>query len=318
MDNTIFLVNKEPYCLWEIDVHERNREFLSGIDPEYFDYLAELHLNADDEKRAAVALRSTLHHAMETMFSLLGAYIQAPHCVYAWVAKCTNRELRDLVDRIGSHGSQVHSSLPMQEVSWKEVSRLVFREYETGTEKNERTTALFADLWSRLAGEFLDQAHIDEYNGIKHGFRIRSGGFSFRVGVEPEYGVSPPEDQMKTIGHSEHGTTYFKLESVGQIKDNRSIRSRRHSINWRIEKTALLLQLTSISIANITSALKIANGFDATKCRYFRPVEDADFKTPWSFSPGITGCNMDFAISDSDVVPTTKESLLQIINDKKS
>lgn len=83
MENSIYVVNKEPYCIWEVDIKERNKEFLNGIDPEYFYYLAELHAGADDEKRAAIALRSTLHHAMETMFSLLGAYIQAPDCAYA-------------------------------------------------------------------------------------------------------------------------------------------------------------------------------------------------------------------------------------------
>ena len=71
MQNSIFVVNKEPYCIWEIDVGERNREFLSGIDPEYFSYLAEIHLNADDEKRAAIALRAAFHHALETLFSLI-------------------------------------------------------------------------------------------------------------------------------------------------------------------------------------------------------------------------------------------------------
>ncbi len=73
MDSSIFVVNQEPYCIWEIDVQERNKEFLNGIDTDFFDYIVELHLNADDEKRASIALRSTLHHAMETMFSLLGA-----------------------------------------------------------------------------------------------------------------------------------------------------------------------------------------------------------------------------------------------------
>ncbi len=317
MDNAIFVVNKEPYCLWEIDVHERNKEFLSGIDPEYFDYLIELHLHAEDEKRAAIALRSALHHALETMFSLLGAYIQAPNCVYAWVAKCSNRDLRDLVERIENFDTGIYTNLLIEQVSWEEVSKMIFREYEPGTDKNKNTAALFAELWSQLAREFVDQSHIDEYNSIKHGFRIRSGGFSLAVGIEPEYGVSPPREEMKTIGHSEYGTTYFKLEPIGKAKDNRNLRSRRHSINWRIEKTVLLLQLASMSIANISSALKIANGFDATKCKYFRPTEDAVFKTPWSFSPGITGFNMDFVISDSDVAPTTKESLLKMISDQE-
>lgn len=251
------------------------------------------------------------------MFSLLGAYIQAPNCVYAWVAKCSNRDLRELVKRIETFDTDIYTSLLIERVSWEEVAKMVFREYEPGTDKNKKTATSFSELWSQLAREFEDQSHIDEYNSIKHGFRIRSGGFSLAVGAESEYGDSPPREKMKTIGHSEHGTTYFKLEPIGETKGNRSLRSRRHSINWRIEKTVLLLQLISMSIANISSALKIANGFDAKKCRYFRPLEDAVFETAWSFSPGVTGFNVDFVITESDAPSTTKEELLKIINEQR-
>ena len=48
-------------------------EFLNGIDVEYFDYAIKAHLETDDEKRASIALRTISHHAIETLFSLLGA-----------------------------------------------------------------------------------------------------------------------------------------------------------------------------------------------------------------------------------------------------
>ena len=317
MDSSIFVVNQEPYCLWEIDVQERNKEFLDGIDTGFFDYVVKLHLNADDEKRASIALRSTLHHAMETMFSLLGAYIQAPDCAYAWIAKCSNHKLRDFVRSIGNYNNDLFTKLLIERVSWEEVSKSVFRGYLPRTEKNVKTVELYARLWSRLAREFLEQSHIDEYNSIKHGFRIRSGGFSLAVGAEPEYGVSPPAEEMMALGHSEHGTTYFKLEPIGEEKGNRSLRSRRHSLNWRIEKTALLIQLVSMSITNVTSALKIANGAEGGTCKFLRPVEDDDFDKPWSFSTGVTSFNMDFVIPENEVKSTTKTELLKRINEAK-
>lgn len=317
MDSSIFVVNQEPYCIWEIDVQERNKEFLDGIDIDFFDYVVELHLNSDDEKRASIALRSTLHHAMETMFSLLGAYIQAPDCAYAWIAKCSNRELRDFIGSIGNYKNDLFTKLLIERVSWEEISKSVFRGYLPGTEKNEKTAELYARLWSRLAREFLDQSHIDEYNSIKHGFRIRSGGFSLAVGVEHEYGIPPPSEEMRALGGSEHGTTYFKLEPIGGSKGNRSLRSRRHSLNWRVEKTALLIQLVSMSITNVTSALKIANGAEGGTCKFLRPIEDEDFEKPWSFSTGVIRFDMDFVIPENEVVSTTRSELLKRINEAK-
>ncbi len=39
LNNTIIVVNDEPYCIWEVDLKERNKEFLEGIDEDYFDYI---------------------------------------------------------------------------------------------------------------------------------------------------------------------------------------------------------------------------------------------------------------------------------------
>lgn len=317
VQNSIFIVNEEPYCIWEIDIAERNSEFLEGIDTKYFDYLLDVHIESEDEKRAAIALRATLHHAMETMFSLLGAYIQAPNCAYAWIAKCSNKELRQLVKNIGGYRNELHTKLNIEQVSWKSVSKLIFQCYKPDTERNAQTIKLFSSLWQKLAHEFIDMNHVDEYNSIKHGFRVRSGGFSLAVGLEHEYGVAPPNDEMKMIGSSEHGSTFFKIESVGALKKNRSIRSKRTSINWKVEKVALLIQLVSMSITNVVSALKIANGAQSGTCQFLRPEEDADFEKPWSYSPGVTSCNMDFIINDNDVIPTTRKELLEKLSEYK-
>jgi hypothetical protein len=317
MDSSIFFVNQEPYCIWEINVQERNKEFLNGIDTDFFDYVVELHLNAEDKKRASIALRSTLHHAMETMFSLLGAYIQAPDCVYAWITKCSNRDLRELIDSVGRYNNSIRSKLLIEEISWEEISKSIFRGYLPESEKNEKTTKLFAELWSSLAQEFLEQSHIDEYNSIKHGFRIRSGGFSLAIGIEHEYGITPPIEEMKSLGHSEHGTTYFKVEPIGEVQGNRSLRSRRNSLNWSVEKTALLIQLVAMSILNVTSALKIANGIEASTCKFSRPVKDDDFKKPWSFSTGVTSSSMDSVIRENEIISFTKSELLNRINEIK-
>lgn len=305
------MVNQEPYCIWEIDLSQRNREFLDGIDVEYFDYAIKVHLDASDEKRAAVAMRLVLHHATETLFSLLGAYIQATDCAYAWIAKCSNRELREFVAAVGSYENKLFTKLNIQSVSWSNVSESIFRQYMPGTERRKDTVRLFASLWHRLANEYLDQNHVDEYNSLKHGFRVRPGGFSLMVGTEHEYGVPPPADEMKLVGKSEYGTSFLRVETIGGRKASRSLHSRNVSINWEIEKVALLAQLASASINNVISAIKIANDAEAGTCKFVRPQNDEDFERPWQYSPGVTVINMDFVINENDIVVVSKDELLE-------
>lgn len=50
MNNTIIVVNDEPYCVWEHDLKGRNKDFLESIDVEYFDYVLNTNLTAEDEK----------------------------------------------------------------------------------------------------------------------------------------------------------------------------------------------------------------------------------------------------------------------------
>lgn len=316
MQNSIFVVNEEPYCLWEVNILAKNKEFLEGIDTEYFDYLIKVHSEADDEKRASVALQSSLHHATEMLFLLLGAYIQAPDCAYAWIAKCSNADLRQLVNKITSADITLFTKLTIGRVSWGNIAGAIYASYLPQTEKNKRTAELFANFWQSLANIYTDQNHIDEYNCIKHGLRVRPGGFSLEVGIEHEYGVAPPPEEMSTIGSSEFGISFFKLEPLGKKSGNRNVRSRRTSLNWSMQSTILLLQLVSLSINNVVSALKIANGAKSGTCKFLRPTEDEDFLKPWSFSPGLSSMTMDFAFDENLIPETTKQDLQRIISDK--
>jgi len=246
----------------------------------------------------------------------LGAYVQAPNCSYAWIAKCSNKDLRQVIGKINGVNNPLFTKLNIEHVSWDSVAKCVFHCYKPGTERNRQTTELFASLWRKLAHEYTDQNHVDEYNSMKHGFRIRSGGFAFAFGLEHEYGVPPPENEMKMIGHSEYGATFLKVEPIGSAKSNRSLRSKKTSINWSIERLIMLIQLVSMSIANVVSALRIANGAEAGSCQYLRPEEDSDFDKPWQYSPGVTSCNIDYVINENDVTSTTRKELLGIIGEQ--
>lgn len=311
MENSIFFVNDVPFCIWEVDLRHRNLEFLDGINTQFFDYLISVHTQADDKKSASIALRTCLHHAIETLFSLIGGFLQAPDCIYAWIAKCSNTSLRDLVKKINESPKKCFNKIKLNSVSWEHIAEAVFRCYVPNSEKNKQTAALFGQFWRKLANEFLDQNHIDEYNSIKHGFRIRSGGFALAIGLEHEVGVAPPPEEMKLLANSEFGSSFYKIEPIGNGKDNRSVRSRAISLNWTLEKVTLMTQLVSMSIKNVTSAIKILNGTKAGDCQFFRPVNDSDFEKPWHFSSGVPTCNFDFVIPEDEIISVTKAMIFK-------
>lgn len=285
MSNVIFRVNEEPYCLWEVDLKGEVTRFLSGFDTEYFDHLLKVHLESEDEQRAAMALRIAYHHAMETLFSLLGALLQAPAAPHAWIARCSNSQLKEVVRRISASDDTLPTGLSVQSVRWSELARASLTWYRSGSDRQTESIALFAEFWRRLATEYLDQNRIDEYNSLKHGLRVSGGGFGLRFGVEHEYGVPPTENEMHTIEKSEFGTSFRRLVPASDKTGDRSLVSEQVSINWKIEKVAPVLQITSISIANVIGALRILNGYPFDRIKFTRPESDEAFTDPWKQVP---------------------------------
>jgi hypothetical protein len=178
------------------------------------------------------------------------------------------------------------------------------------TDRQGATIEKFARLWHKLSRELTEQTLIDEYNALKHGFRVRPGGFALAVGVEPQVGTTPPPSEMRLVGKSEYGATFFKIETLWPEQRSRSVRSRRTSVNWSIERVVLLHQLTHMSINNVVSALKIVNNVAASECRFLRPQNDEDFDEPWKHSPGVTNMNFDHVIDETNARPVSKQELL--------
>ena len=313
MQSSIFAVNDEPYCLWEVDLLERTREYLEGLDPEHFDHVLQTNLESDDEGRLLVVVRMSLHHAIETMFSLLGAFIQAPDCPYAWIAKCSNPDLREVVGRVSRRDATLISKLHLPTLGWHSVAEAVFTAYQSGTERQLKTMYLFGRLWEALARELTNQTNIDEYNALKHGFRARPGGFSLAAGVEKE---APNEAGIHMLGRSAFGATFLKVESLGSNKGGRHIRSRQLSVNWSLERVVMLHQLVYMSINNVVSALKVVNDVPAGTCRFLRPENDDDFDKPWTFSTGVTSFTMDHVIDERGLPSLTKDELLSALREK--
>ena len=316
MQNSIFCVNTEPYSIWDPDLKCRNKDFLIGLDPDYFEYTIKLHSNADDEQRASVGLQLVLHHAIETLFSLLGAYIQAPDCAYAWLAKCSTTELRSLVQRISSKDEEIFTKLPVDSLTWESVAQSVFKTYLPNTENQALVAKHFSLLWARLANQLCDQTHIDEYNAMKHGFRVRRGGFSIEMSEKPYTEIHRQDADMVVIGKSDFGSSFFTLEALTPKQKTRSLRINHVCTNWSVQRMVFLSQLVHISISNVITALRVQNGFMQNECKFTIPSEKEDFDRPWELNCGVNSLRFQSGADEKNAVVLTKDDLLKIISEK--
>ena len=319
IQHSVFAVSDEPYCVWAWDLAERNMRFLDGIDADYFRYIAETHqghLETEHAQRAALALRTNYYLSLETLFGLIGATLQAPDCPAGWVLKIRNEQLRAIIRSITT-GTTI---FPIQwqlvkPPSFDEIARLIFK-YTTWAQQGDGTVERFAVLWARLAADFLDPPTIAEYNSIKHGFRVRSGGFVQRMGSEHQPGVRPAEEAMGPWTGSHFGTSFYSIEPIGNHPGrDPHFTLRRHSLNWLPENVVGRMLLAAMSIKNVRAFLTIENGRKPDETPFAWPENPEDFNLPWERSPGITSTNMDFVVEEKDIQRTSKEELRNILKE---
>jgi hypothetical protein len=306
---TLFAVGDEPYCLWEDDVAERTKDFIDGLDPDFFEYLLKVNTESEDEKRASVAIRLALHHGVETLFSLLGAFVQAPKCPYAWISQCRTEELRKVVRRIGEGDPALLTHWRDSFTGWESVARQVMSVYGQDDDKRREAVSGFARLWGALAGELTDEVTNLEYNAIKHGFRTRAGGFRLEMGREETPGVPAPASAMQLLGESDFGAMFYRVERFKE-GGGRHLQSRRTAVNWSIERDVLLLQMVHCSINNVITAFKVAHGAPAGSCKYLTAAHPDDYMRAWSHSPGVLSINIDFALEPNSLPVLSKDDLL--------
>jgi hypothetical protein len=198
-------------------------------------------------------------------------------------------------------------------IGFHQVAQLVFQ-YTTWAQQKDGTAERFAVLWARLADDFLDPPKIAEYNSIKHGFRARSGGFALRWGIEHEYGVPPPREEMGQWQGSHFGTSFYAADPIG-IRPGRdpNFALRRHSLNWLPDNTAARMLLAAMSIGNVRAFLLVENGRRADEVAFTRPQYPGNFDAPWERTSGITSMNLDLVVSEKDIHRARKEELRAIL-----
>lgn len=301
------MIGRRPRCVWEWGVRDRTIEFLHGVDPAYFEHVARINEPAlrDESKKhyAALSIRTTYSHAVETFLAMLFAAIQAPDAMYAWLLEYEVGDLRWLIEQLNSEVEFPSRYRPAR-TTWEDVAKLI----HPWKIKDDKFDAVakdgFARMWRFFAHDFLDEAATDEYNSIKHGLRARSGGFLMAWGSEQKPGEAPPRSTWSPYYGSEFGSTYYAKERF----DDFNFRGRRNTRNWNPNSLIKALQLVSISIHNVVAFARYQLGDrEDLSCRY--PDAEREFVEPWlANGVVITSGNWDGRLRlDPTNLPTDRE-----------
>ena len=324
IENSRFAVSDVPYCVWDPELRRTNLEFIKGIDPAYYEYIAAINkgaLQGDGSQYAAMAIRIAYCHGLETLFSLLCACIQAPDCIIGWLQKYTLKQLRDLVKNIVNYQTPIFCKFNLQSVTLEELSNLINDFNLQKEDKKQQLKESFTTLWRRFAKDFLDDKLIAEYNNIKHGFRVRPGGFNVLVGPEDVPGVPPPPEKMSYLRGSDFGSSFFKSEGIGNEIDKGNpthFRLKRHSLNWDPKCLIHGLNLISLSLNNILAFLKSVNGADTESIKLLYPQDESYFEAPWQLSQDILSSEINPTIREEHIVRFSKDEILEVYQQSRS
>ena len=302
-----FVVDDEPYCLWNENLRERNLELLSRIDPEYFEYVANTNFSLIDKKEtdkrtrqyAATSLRIAYSQGLETLFALLCATAQTPKCIVGWMLKYGVNDLENVVRKINNN-EFFRSRVNTPPVTWKIISETIFS-YVKDKEIFSPYIEKFANLWKNFAYEFVKPSFRIEYNNFKHGLRANMGGFRLAIG---ETVPLTPENSINWT-ESEFGSTFFVPEKIGKHNFVLYQQSR----NWNPENHFHALHLISTSIKNIISFHKNYSGIDFSELEYTK--KDLDyFNKPWENRKGASEIRVPLSAGVKTIPLLTKEQIL--------
>ncbi|WP_319508143.1 hypothetical protein [uncultured Methanolobus sp.] len=315
-----FVVYNEPYCIWDVDLGQINLEFINSMEPEYFKNVVvhnSKQLEGEERNLAAISIRLAYFHSLETFFSLICAALQAPRCVVGWLQKYPPGSLQKMVKDI-DNGKSIMAVNKSQAVSWNDLSTSILNNLVLEDKDKEKEIKVkFGKLWGKLATEFTNETLTSEYNNLKHGFRIRSGGFHMSVAEEKDIGVSPPPEQFIPMGGNEFGTSFFMKENICQKEvpyGNRHFKLKEHYVNWDPTTIGIRVLLLSQSIKNVLSSLKIINGIEAEDVQFHWPSDLSTFEKAFKplSCPTHFSCGPNIGQEDIDIF--TKEEIFVACN----
>lgn len=310
---TAYFVGVRPQVTWAWDLDDRNLRFLRGIDPGYFTYIAATQaelLESDSRHFAAAALRVAHGQALETLFALAAAAVQAPQCVVGWMLSYRNEDLLDVVRGMVAGQPAVRRDPSVADPSIDALATSVMNTTQYEQAKRDRLAHDFARVWRRWSAELLDERAASEYNSFKHGMRASLGGFSLAIGSEQEPGAPAPPETMHSLGGSLFGSAFYCAEHLDTRLHQYPRRTMR---NWSPIGMAHGLQLMAMSIQNIVSYLRIVGGDEPGACRFDTPLDSDSFNAPWQEPIGVTSMNMDMVVRKDQIQPFTRDEVMDLL-----
>lgn len=263
-------------------------------------------INAEAAQQAATALRTSYGLAQETLFSLLGAALQAPNCVFGWLFKYKPTDLELVIN--GIMGLEKLKTRYIGPLSWESMSRTVHQSLVIADKTIEHEIkTCFAKLWEYLAKNYLDCELRSEFNSTKHGLRLQPGGIHITIGRQERPDVPAPPERMQSMGGSDFGSTVLKLERIGKLKHD--FRILENSKNWDLSCLTGCIRMISMSIENVILFLLIQNGQDPTQVRFVWPEDLEDFDKVWEPGFVLHGGTVGYCIQEMDICPTKEEEV---------
>ena len=310
-----FLVGERAYCVWEWNLPELNQQFIRRLDPKYFHYVAETNysqIEGENNQRAAIAMRTAYHHGLEALFAIVFSTLQAPECIPGWLHKYTNAQLRALCKQAQYELPIIPNRLGLEQTNWPSIVNKLMPISSNDPELISGIHDGFTKAWTRFANDLIDINQQDEYNSIKHGFRVNPGGFTLSFGVEDISGVPSKPENMKPLGGSVYGTSFYKPsvpDNATEDFNKSNFRLKTSSLNWIPELVARRLQLISISIANVIGYLKTMYDMDGDEVRFHAPSDLNEFDLPWSKSTGTTHASFNLNLDVTEITPMTSDEI---------
>lgn len=319
--NDVFAVCDRLYCFWDCNTKELNRQFLNGVDSEYFSYLADVHsasLASENKLHAAIALHTAYFHGLETLFTLIFAGLHAPSAMPAWILKCKSEDLKVLVTMVKTKQPISNTTIQLEEYSWAYIASFFNGVALIGNERQDSAAKEIAELWKLFSEDFLDNFQIGAYNSFKHGFRVKLGGMKVAFAPQTESTAMPPPEKFVPLGESTFGTTFYipkKINGAPNTKLDRHFRITENYVNSYPEYMVEALKLISLSVFNVVCCMK-----------RFNFGEKAIGKTPplgnWFDDlrrkrTGLTNFSADADISEKSIKRYNNQELQKELNSRK-
>jgi hypothetical protein len=288
--------------MWGTDTGRLNREFLDNTNPEFFNYFAKGQTDAlagDERQLAALMLRLAYAHALETLFALLGAAIQAPHCPIGWLMQYQSKQLFSLIRKLVAEQPVLWTK--PHAANWLSISREIHRFELPDSAKSDRIKQWFANTWARLAADFVDQAASDEYNSIKHGFRAAPGGSYFRL-------AAPGESEPFFESRAEFGTKFFAREWLDRPVNFHLQYAQR---SWSPVALSARIEIIVVCIGNLLSYLRSEHKLTAT-VRYKWPEENEGLALAWKSEGLLVTMKSGSDIRLADIEPKSAAEILSL------